>query len=260
MGVLRLSTETGSHWRAGAAEMTTSIFCKGCRKDRFFMEYLLRSLEKFASGFLEIIVVLPEMDRLHFEGVSFHGSSVRWVDEPDGQNYLRQQVFKLRSDEYCAGDLIFVIDSDCFFFDAITPEMFAPTGKPISLLRHWENVGTAEQWRPIVEKFLTFQMIFEGMAALPFIIDRRVLPLIREYAQATHGCSIDEYILRQPNNEFSEFNALSAFAHRFTPHLYDWKIADPESDGFPRRHWQRWSWDEAGVGPFQEDYERILAS
>lgn len=240
--------------------MTTSIFCKGCRKDRFFMDYLLRSLEKFASGFLETIVVLPEGDMPHFEGVDFHGAKVCWVDELDGQNYLRQQIFKLHSDEYCSGDFIFVVDSDCFFFDSITPEIFAPTGKPISLLRHWEDAGKASQWRPITEKFLTFQMMFEGMAALPFIIDRRVLPLLRDYAQATHGCSIDEYILRQPGNEFSEFNALSAFSQRFTPYLYDFRIADPKHDGFPRRHWQRWSWSPVGVDPFRPEYEKILAS
>lgn len=239
--------------------MTTSIFVKTCRKDRFFCDYLLRSLEKFAKGFLETVILIPDGDRLHFDRVDFHGATVKWVDEPDGQNYLRQQIFKLHADEYCRGETIFVIDSDCFFFQSITPEAYSPSGKPISLLRHWENIGTAAQWRSVTEKFLGFEMVFEGMAAVPFLIDRRVLPLIRDYAQSTHGCSIGEYILRQPGNDFSEFNALSAFAHKFTPYLYDFRIADLESDGFPRRHWQRWSWDEKGVDPFRDQYEKILA-
>lgn len=240
--------------------MTSSILIKSWRQDRFFLDYLLRSLSKFATGFREIVVLLPEGDRLHFEGTNFYTADVKWVEESDGKNYLRQQIFKLHADKYCAGDYIFVVDSDCFFYAIISPEMFMPSGKPISLLRHWNDASTAKVWKPFTEKFLTFEPMFEGMAALPFIIDRRVLPMIRDYSASTHGCPIEEYILRQVGNDFSEFNALSAWSHRFVPYLYDWRIADPAADGFPRRHYQKWSWDKSGVQPFVEQYEAILAA
>lgn len=239
--------------------MTCSIFVKSCRKDRFFLQYLLRSLAKFATGFVETVLLIPEMDRPHFELTDFGNASVRWVDEPDGQNYLRQQAFKMHADEYCSGELILAIDSDCFFFKSISPEMFQSNGKAISLIRHWADAGTSIAWKPITEKFLKWEMAFDGMACLPFIIDRRVLPLIRQYSQDTHGKSIDEYILSCPGNDFSEFNALSAFSLRFTPFFYDWRIANPEADGFPRNHWQKWSWSEEGVIPFEEEYKAILA-
>lgn len=245
--------------RRGNADMTTSIFCKSWRGDRFHLDYLLRSLKKQASGFLETVVLLPEMDSAHFLGVEFHGATAKWVKEEEGKNYLRQQSYKLHADEYCSGDRILFIDSDCFFFAPISPEIYAPTGKPISLIRHWAESGSGILWKPITEKFLGFEPVFDGMPALPFIVDRRVLPMIREYATATHGCSIKEYILSQPGNDFSEFNALSAWSHRFTPYLYDFRIADPEKDGFPRHHWQRHSWSQS-ADQFKDEYERILAA
>lgn len=241
--------------------MKVSIFVRSYRGDRFFLDYLLRSLEKFSKGFHEIVVGVPAIDEPHFRHTDFHGAKLNLIDEPEeGKGYLYQQITKLYSDMLCEGDFIMVVDSDCFFFESFTSEEYFIAGKPISLLRHWADAGSGDVWKPITEKFTTFEMMFEGMACLPFIIDRRVLPMIRDYCESTHKESISSYILRQPNGEFSEFNALSAFSHRFTPYLYHWQIADPATDGFPRKHWQRWSWDKAGVDPFREEYEKILAS
>lgn len=240
--------------------MTSSIFIKSWRGDRGFLSYCLRSIAKFCQGFKETVVVIAEIDRVHFDGFDFCGSRVVWIDEPDtGIGYLSQQNLKVHADEYTDADFIFYVDSDCFITERMTPDMFMPNGKPLCLLRHWADVGNAIAWKEITQKFLTWQPSFEGMAALPFVIDRRVLPLLREYAQATHGCEIGDYILSQPSNQFSEFNAMSAFSQRFTPHLYQWEIADPATDGFPRVLTQKWSWDKAGVEPYRKTYEEILA-
>jgi Family of unknown function (DUF6492) len=239
---------------------TSSIFIKSWRGDREWLSYCLRSLAKFAHGFTETVVLIAELDKPHFEGFDFHGARVVWVDEPDdGRGYIRQQVFKLHADEYTEAQCIFYVDSDCFLFQEMTPDMFIPNGKPIALIRHWEDAGSANAWKPVMQKFLAFEPCFESMCALPFIIDRRVLPLLRDYAKSTHGCTIDEYALSQPGNEFSEFNIASAFAQRFTPYLYDFRIADPERDGFPRVLMQKWSWDKTGVSRYADEYEGILA-
>lgn len=238
--------------------MTASILIKSWRKDRFFLDYLLRSIAKFCTGFRDIVVVLPEEDRPHFEFTNFYTASVKWITEPEGDKYLHQQVVKMNADQYCAGDIIFVIDSDCFIMGPMTPEMFLSNGKPISLIRHWQDAGTAIAWKPIVEKFLTWEPAFEGMCCLPFVVDRRVLPLIRDYCAATHRKSLTEYVMSQEQGKFSEFNALSNFSQRFVPHFYDWRIANPAEDGFPRILKQQWSWDERGVQPFVEEYEAIL--
>ena len=238
---------------------TASIFIKSWRADREWLSYCLRSIEKFCRGFEETVVAIAKIDKPHFEGFDFHGARVVWIDEPDdGRGYVRQQVSKLNADAYTNSELIFYVDSDCFFTEAAFPCDFLSAGKPIALIRHWEDAGTAMAWKSVVQKFLTWEPTFEGMCALPFVIDRRVLQLLRVYALATHDIPIGKYILNQPGNDFSEFNVISSFSQRFTPYLYDWQIANPETDGFPRILKQRWSW-----GGFKEEhreeYERILA-
>lgn len=240
---------------------SASIFIKSWRGDREWLSYCLRSVQKFAHGFLETVVVIAEIDRPHFENFNFYGARVVWIDEPDdGRGYVRQQICKTYADLHTGCDFIFYIDSDCFITQPIAPEDFMVAGKPIALIRHWEDAGSAKVWKPIIQKFLTWEPAFEGMAALPFVVDRRVLPLLRDYAKATHGCPIENYILSQPGNDFSEFNVMSAFSQRFAPYLYHWQIADPARDGFPRALTQKWSWDKAGVYPHIEHYERVLAS
>jgi hypothetical protein len=134
-------------------------------------------------------------------------------------------------------------------------------GRPVALIRHWIDAGSAIVWKPIVQKFLTWEPAFETMCMMPMVFDRQVLPLLRDYAVGTHGISISDYILRQPTNSFSEFNVALNFAMRFCPYMFSWRIANPATDGIPRdRIIQRWSWSENGVDPFREDYERILAA
>lgn len=207
------------------------------------------------------MVSVPLHDEPHFRHTDWHGARVVWLDEPeDDRGYLRQQLSKMHADEHCESDFLVFLDSDCFVCHTITPESFLSNGKPIGLIRHWADAQTALPWKAITEKFLAFEPVFEGMCALPAIMDRRVLPLFRDYAKSTHGCSLDEYVLRQPGNNFSEFNALMAFAHRFAPYMFDWRIADPGKDGFTRCLFQRWSWHPSGVEPYRDQYEKILAS
>lgn len=240
--------------------MTTSIFIRSWRRDRFWLDYCLRSLERFAHGFVETVVVIPENDKAHFEATDFHGAKVCWVSEKEGTGPLSQQRDKLHADEYCAGDLILFLDSDCFMLKETRPEDFMANGRPIALIRHWADASTAAPWKPITEAFLKFTPSFETMCNLPIIFDRRELPLLRDYCKSIHGgMSIDEYVLSRPRNEFSEFNAVLNFAIRYCPFMHHWQLA-AGNDGFPRdRIVQRWTWGNYGVEKFADGYERILA-
>lgn len=242
--------------------MTSSIFIRSWRKDRFYLDYLLRSLAKFAVGFRDIVVAIPEGDKVHFQSTNFYTAKVVWVQEKEGTGYLSQQADKMHADLYCAGNNIFILDSDCFIKKPIKPEDFMANDKPVALIRHWKDSDTCIVWKPITAKFLKFEGAYETMCSLPIILERRILPLIRDYCVANHGMSITDYILSQPNGQFSEFNAALNFAMRFVPYAYDWRIADPATDGIPRDHLiQRWSWEERwGVEKYAEEYEAILAA
>lgn len=239
--------------------MTTSIFVRSYRADRFWLEYCLRSLQKFATGFVETIVALPVGDEPHFDQYDFRGAKVRWVQDPECAPYIAQQVSKVEADLYCAGENILFLDSDCFLTAPMRPEMFQRAGRPVQLIRHWDSLedSNAKQWKQITESLIGFTPVFESMACLPLIYDRRTLDLMREHIQQTHKVSLREHV--KTVAAMSEFNALGALAHRYHPHLYHFEIADPATDGYSRCVKQQWSYKAGGVDNHRDEYERILA-
>lgn len=241
--------------------MTASIFVRTFRSDRFWADYMLRSLEKFATGFAEIVVAIPIGDEPHFEHTDFHGARVVWIQDPDCSGYVAQQNCKAEADTHCSGDAILYLDSDCFVTAPMTPEMFMSNGRPIQLLRHWRDMDeNAAQWFEITTGIIGFEPTFESMSCHPIVYDRRTLPLFREHIQHTHKMPLREFVKTIKENRMSEFNAIGALAHRFQPFLYDFRISNPATDGYPRIVKQQWSWNPLGVEPFKEEYEKILAS
>lgn len=238
--------------------MTTSIFIRSYRADRFWLEYCLRSLQKFASGFVETIVALPIGDEPHFDNYDFRGAKVVWVQDPECASYIAQQVSKVEADIHCKGGNILFLDSDCFVRSEFRPEMFMRNGRPVQLLRHWDLLedSNAKEWKSITETLIGFTPIFESMACLPLIYDRRTLMLMQEYIWSTHKMPLRELV--KSVKAMSEFNALGALAHRFHPFLYHFEIANPETDGYPRIVTQQWSYKEGGVDCHRVEYEEAL--
>lgn len=239
--------------------MTTSIFIRSYRGDRFWLDYCLRSLKKFAHGFKETVVVLPKGDELHFEGTNFHGARVVWWDDLPGDGYLGQQHCKLHADTMVDSDYIFFVDSDCFAEGKVHPAMYRHGNKPIQLIRHWEHVGEAQMWKPITEKAVKFEPRFEHMAFVPLLYWRKTVEECRKYMEGVHEKTLGKYIQGVGQRDFSEFNALGSFALAFQPHLYEWRLADPANDGVTRVVKQYWSWGGFTEG-LEDRFKTILAS
>lgn len=237
--------------------MTTSIFIRSYRGDRFWLDYCLRSLKKFAHGFKEIVVVLPKGDEPHFDGTNFHGARVVWWDDLPGDGYLGQQHCKMYADTIVDSDYVFFVDSDCFAEGEVHPDMYRSGVKPIQLLRYWEGIGDAAIWEPITEKAMGFAPRFEHMAFVPLMYWRNTLTECRKYMEGVHDKTLGQYIQSVPARSFSEFNALGAFAHAFQPHLYDWRLADPATDGVSRIVKQYWSWGGFTEG-LEEKFQKFL--
>lgn len=240
--------------------MTVSIFIRSYRSDRFWLDYCLRSVAKFAKGFAETVVALPIGDESHFERTEFHGARVVWVQDPNCHPYIGQQVCKIEADSHCKGQKILYLDSDCFLTAKMTPKMFFQGAKTIMLLRHWSVLSdNAKQWHQITRDIMGYEPLFESMACHPMIYDRSTLAMFREHIHHTHKMPLREFVSTIQANRMSEFNALGSFAHRFHPYLYDFRIADPATDGYFRGLIQEWSYQEGGVDKHREKYERILA-
>jgi hypothetical protein len=236
--------------------MTCSIFVRSYRGDREWLRYCLRALRDRATGFLETVVCLPVGDEPHFEHFDYMGARVEWHHDIGADGYLGQQACKAHADEMCRGDHIMFVDSDTILTRVTEPKEFTFGGKPITLIRHWSEVGEAIMWRDVVHKALGFEPAFEGMACMPLVHDRRMFPLLRQYFQSVHGKSLRDYVKECAGRAFSEFNVFAAFAQRYTPHLYEWRMCDPGNDGYPRIFTQFWSW--SGVDEHRNEIERIL--
>lgn len=225
--------------------MTTSIFIKTYKKDLKWLRYSLQSIEKYASGFSEIVIVADEdcKDSLasncttHYVPIHHNG-------------YVQQQAIKLVADTYCTSDYILFVDSDCVFFRPFNPNTFIREGKPILLKTQYGNLGGGEVWKSITESVVGWTVDFEYMRRLPLMYHRDTLKKFRDrFPNLLSKLNVMQ------TRDFSEFNAVGAFIDKEDPEGYD--IVDTK-DWIPEAvARQFWSW--GGISPeIKEEIERIL--
>lgn len=235
--------------------MTTSLFIRTYRGDRDWFRYAMRSLRKFASGFEEIVVVMPSEDSIHFSSLDTDGARVEYCDNDRCRGYIAQQITKLYADFYTDSDLIVFTDSDTIATAPITPETWTHEGKPIQLYRDWDKVGSAICWKSTTESVIGIAPQYEHMACMPLIYHRDTLRVTRELIERRFGCHPGRWL--EGVSDWSEFNSFGAAAFKVHPELYEWRVADPGSDGYPRIMKQYFSHD--GVPHHCAEMERILA-
>lgn len=235
--------------------MTTDIFIRSYQRDFPWLAYCLKSINKFCSGFGNIIVVVPEQDRKAIEGFNLTREKVFYVKETGRDQYLGQQISKVYADQYSQADFCLFTDSDTCFNVPTTPASFFFDDKPVMLITPYHELGKAVPWKPITEKALKFECPFETMRRLPWIYPRTLLPLFREYMQKIHGKPVEEYIMEQPHHAFSEFNAMGSFAHQFHPDAFHYIETNKQALP-PTVLKQNWSW--GGITPeIRKELEEI---
>lgn len=245
--------------------MTTDIFLRSYAGDIGWVPYALRSIQKFVTGIREIVIVVPANDYALFKSLNFtrevlYPSKLK----PFEDDYLGQQSEKLQADFYTQADYILYWDSDCIATRKFTPDDLCVERKPRWLMTPYSKLvkpdGSPDTpWQPVTEKAIANSVEHEFMRAHPFIVPWDALSAFRRYMQSTHGCSIGEYIERQPGRSFSEWNAIGAWAY-YNDNAHDlfywWNT---ETDGVPepviKQHWSY-----GGITPeIRAEIERILA-
>lgn len=231
--------------------MKTSIFIRSYPKDFVWLQYCLRSIQKFCTGFHEVVLALPE-------GCMFPATAERVVyvkERPPG--YMHQQVSKVYADTYTDADAVLYCDSDCVFTEPVTPEVFMTGDKPNWLYTPWENTSPDAQkaWRGVMTKCLGEDPPAELMRRHPQLIPSWALQEFRAFILARHGLSAEDYIMSQPSGRFSEFNCLGFYLwlhHRDRIHWMNTEDYLP-----PTVLTQKWS--HGGITPeIQDEFERIL--
>lgn len=252
------ATLTASFLPAGAIQHSmrrVSIFIKSYPPDFEWMSYCLRSLQKYASGFHEIVVAIPEHANLDLTLEKV----VKVHDPDDGKGYLRQQVHKLNADQHCEGDFILHIDSDEVLRRPVTPDTFFRNGLPWWFMTPMATVCPAARkaWFHVMAKCLQRAPEFEYMRKTTILVPRWAYAEFRAFIQAEHGVSMETYVMNQPGREFSEYNCLGMFLHHFHPEKFYWH--DESKEGMPEP-WERHFWSWGGITPeIRKELEEITA-
>jgi hypothetical protein len=150
----------------------------------------------------------------------------------------------MHADIHCPNaDFIMHIDSDTVINEPLTPEMLFVGGKPLWLMTPWHALGGTEKkaWFHVMAKCLQEAPGHEFMRRQGALLPRWAYAAFRDCIQATHGITATDYIMNQPNSEFSEFNCIGFYLWLFHRESIHWQdtVKTPLP---PARMEQFWSW------------------
>lgn len=238
--------------------MTTAIFIASYWKDLPWLEFCLGSINKFSSGFAELVVMVPDdrhqgsMDEM----CARHGAKcVVGLVEATGRGNLCQQFYKLCADKVCSSDFILYLDSDCVWYEPVTPITYFEVQElhalPYLCVRPWEKCRKDERqaWEATTDKCIGFKTSVSGMCRHPAVHPRWLLPKVRSYIEVVHRMRFDEFVMSRKADfpqGLSEFNLLSNFARQFYPENYAWIDLSVQVE--PRNP-IRQNWSHGGLKP-----------
>ncbi len=244
--------------------MTCDIFIKSFPKDFGWLSYCLQSIQKFARGFNEIVVVIPDDANLtltqeRLVKIKEPGPSATSIYD-HGFGYAYQQVVKMNADHYCKADYVCHFDSDCIFTRPVTPQDLMVDDKPLWLMTPFVDIlPTDKNLGAHIESMRGFSGIdpeFEYMRRHSQVVPRWAYGCFRDYVQERHNQSFEKWALSQSFRGVTEFNFLGQFLHREFPnfiHFHDTRFGVPDS--YLKQYW---SWDGI-TDEIRKEIETILA-
>lgn len=210
--------------------MRTDILIVTFAKDIEFAKYSLISINKFCSGFGQVLIVVPMQDVDMFIAIaSPFGFNVRGFHEREGKGMLHHQAIICEADKWCnQADTILHIDADCIFWEPCTPDDYLLNGKPILYRERFEDFKIHEtrySWKKCVEDATGIIPEWETMVRHPSIFLRKTYEDTRDIISAHTNQGWREYILSCKNDypqTFTEFPTLGAIALQFHADGYHW--------------------------------------
>jgi hypothetical protein len=229
--------------------MPVDIFIKTYHKDFIWLEYLLKSIKKFASGFRNIAIVSDDDGYIlpdHFkEIINFTITYVKVpvvsINMDHGTGYSWQQYMKLSWYKYTDAESIVIFDSDEMLTCPTSPDSFKTNGKYNWFYREWKDAGSAICHKKTVDMILNFDTKYESMWITGFYFTLSATRKLEEYLNSIHGTSdVWNIIILLRISGLSEFNIFGNFIH---------KIQDPEynylydtTGAFNSTIIKSWSW------------------
>lgn len=208
------------------------IFIRTYHKDLEWLQYCLRSIQKFVTGYNQIIICIPEDDaHLITEWNLTKEKIVQWI--PATKNgYIDQQISKLHAFTMSDADYILYVDSDVIFHSPTDLSEYFVWGKPYLMKTRYELVGDAICWKAETEKILGVEVNYEYMRRIPLLYKRSTLENLDKHVDVMTLAKLER---------LSEFNLIGAFIANYESDQY--YMIDTEKDEFPKlAARQFWSW------------------
>ncbi len=218
--------------------MSTEIFIVSYWKDVEWLEWSLKSIQKFATGFSGVIVATPNpvngkfIGPAWFDDMQSKGSipiRVKYYNEVEGRGMLHHMMINCMADQFVHSDYALHMDSDCIFIEPVSPEDYFYDGKPILLKQAYEDFRISHPgvyyWKECTEKALKRAVLYETMRRHPAVHPIETYVVTRVTLEKAQGRPFVEWAV-DGQNEFpqswSEFNLLGAVAHDQLPESYHW--------------------------------------
>jgi hypothetical protein len=229
--------------------MPVDIFIKTYHKDFIWLEYLLKSIKKFASGFRNIIIISDDDGNLlpdHFKTiidftiiyVKIPKSSIKFEV---GIGYAWQQYIKLSWYNYTDAESIVLLDSDEMLTCNTTPDSFKSNGKYNWFYRTWTDAGNAICHKNSVDKILKYNTEYECMYVPVFYFTKSATHSLEKYLTKLHGTSnIWDIIILLNLPKLSEFNIFGNFIHKIQHPDYNYLYNT--TNAFNNSILLSWSW------------------
>lgn len=214
--------------------MNIDIFIRTYEKDLEWLKHALRSIYMHVSGYRKIVITAPKSNDFS----KYLTETVTYVEDlRDG--YLGQQLTKMNAYLYTDADAVVFWDSDVIACEPVNVSEWFLGGRPIVYKTSYAHIEAP--WKPITEKAVGFNVEWEYMRRMPIIYFTDTVEACSKFIEKQHNVSLIKYISSQPYREFSEFNAIGAYAEKFESNRYEFIDTDMVELPKNKVH-QFWSW------------------
>lgn len=227
--------------------MSVDLLVRSYFRDFGWLRLCLASIDRFLEDYRQVMLVVPasSVDRLPSD-IAPPGLPMRLTTCGEfTDDYVGQQLTKLRADDYSNADYIAHVDSDCAFVELTSMRRFFVDGRPLHVYRANTGRRLLDGWRRSTEECLGHRTAIEFMVAMPAIYPRWIYADLRATCRAHLGMTIEAHAATRRGDRLSEFNLLGSHAWHSHREAFEWAEAGNIGSGWPCRQF----WGRGGVTP-----------
>lgn len=200
------------------------IFIKTYHRDFVWLQYCLKSIKKFASGFRDIIIVSDNDGHAIPQEYLLPNCKVFYVNKPlkrpstvsHGIGYLWQQYIKLTWYNYTDAEQVLVLDSDEMLTVPVTPESFKRDNKFVWCYREWSKAGDGICWKKSTDFIHGLDTAYDAMCVTGFVLQKQTTLALTRHLCVKHGVkNLWDMFVKYNMETASEYNIFGSFIYHY---------------------------------------------